>query len=394
MAVTPMNVSCLMSASDALTMAVIRALSANLTFMMSPLRALTVNIGPSTAWISPRIRTVCGCWAAPIETAKNSAKAITTAILNGVIVPPNRQLGLRAPGYNPFGATLFRWLGLRKVEIGLKQRPQFSGHFGLFAEPQQKAAHRLMHQHAEPVGGAQPASPCRLGQWRDQRCVNEIGDDGMTGQAPLVDNEFWLSGHAERCRVDNERRLAECGIAVFPAGRMHACAKAFAQRRGALQRAVGDNDLLGAAFEQRIDDRARRAAARSEERLAQFAVPAGRAGVEIVQESFDVGIGRAQHAVEPQRVGRADGARAIVRPRGGQRRFLVRYCDVGADIAVLRERFHECAEFLRADRLAPIIAGDAVLFQPVIMNERRARMFDRPADDASGASACVHAEAR
>jgi len=45
--------------------------------------------------------------------------------------------------------------------------------------------------------------------------------------------------------------------------------------------------------------RPRRAAGAEHQRLAAAAIPARRAGVEIVQKTFDVGIGRAQYAVEP-----------------------------------------------------------------------------------------------
>ena len=67
--------------------------------------------------------------------------------------------------------------------------------------------------------------------------------------------------------------------------------------------------------------------------------------------------------------------------------LLVRHRDIGADIAARGERLHEGSEFFRRHRLAAVFAGDAVAFEPVIMNQRRARMFDRPADDASGADA-------
>src|ERR1700722_19544184 len=136
----------------------------------------------------------------------------------------------------------------------------------------------------------------------------------------------------------------------------------------------------------------RRAAGADHDRAVEPAIPLRRAGVEIVQETFDVGIGRMQKAAgDPQRVGGADRFGALVRQRIGQRLLLVRHRDIGADIIARVQRLHEGFEFVRRHRLAAVFAGDAVSFQPVVMNERRARMFDRPADDASGADGRGHA---
>ena len=76
-----------------------------------------------------------------------------------MILPRDLLAGIRpaARFYNPEPATLFRRLAGGRAEIGFEQGPQFRGDFGLFAEPERKAAHRLMQQHAKPVGGAQAA---------------------------------------------------------------------------------------------------------------------------------------------------------------------------------------------------------------------------------------------
>src|SRR5262249_48934339 len=120
----------------------------------------------------------------------------------------------------------------------------------------------------------------------------------------------------------------------------------------------------------------------------------GNAGVEIVQKSRDIGIGGAQHAIEPERVGGADRARAIVRLRPGQCRFLVRKNQIGADIAARGKRLQKTVQLIRRDRLAPIrprpvhprriLPRHPAGLEPVIVKERRRRMFDRPANDASG----------
>jgi hypothetical protein len=67
------------------------------------------------------------------------------------------------------------------------------------------------------------------------------------------------------------------------------------------------------------------------------AAPSGRAGVEIVDEALDIGVGRKQLATfVPQCVGGADRARARVGPGQRQRALLVRNGDVGADKTVAR----------------------------------------------------------
>ena len=65
-----------MSATAALTMAVMRALSPSLTCMVPPSRALMASFGPSTFSIVPRMRMVCGSCAPAIEVAKKKAKAL------------------------------------------------------------------------------------------------------------------------------------------------------------------------------------------------------------------------------------------------------------------------------------------------------------------------------
>ena len=118
-------------------------------------------------------------------------------------------------------------------------------------------------------------------------------------------------------------------------------------------------------------------------------VPAGRAGVEIVDKAFDVGVGRAQLAiVEPQRIGRADRAGALVRLRQRKRALLVRNGDVGADEAAQRQPEDEILELVRRHRLDDVAALDAERAQPVMMDQRRARMRGRPSDQAGGGGFC------
>ena len=140
-----------------------------------------------------------------------------------------------------------------------------------------------------------------------------------------------------------------------------------------------------AALDQPEHHRARRAAGAEHQRIGR-SVPSGRAGVEIIDEAFDVGVGRAQFAaIVPQRIGGADRAGARIRHRQRQRALLVRNGDVGADKAVGRKMQHELGKAFGRHRLDVVAALDAERAQPVMMDQRRARMRRRPSDQACGA---------
>src|SRR6185295_10734471 len=105
--------------------------------------------------------------------------------------------------------------------------------------------------------------------------------------------------------------------------------------------------------------------------------------IEACKEALDVGVGRLERSlVEPERVRGADGFGTVVGLRERERNFLVRDGDVGADIAVIGEMRHELREFFRRHAFAPVLAGETMLPDPIIMDQRRARMRRRPADDA------------
>src|SRR5580700_8175500 len=400
MAVTAIYELALISESEAFTTSFTGALSASLIFISAPSRDFAVSIGTLTSSRVARTRTICGAWAAAKQAAKSRATALAPSVLIIVIVilPKGCQFTPQAKG--PGGWYLkprsrLRYsgrLGGGSLKIGLGQGAEFRGDFGLSAEPQLKTAHRLMQQHAEPVGGAQAFGFCRFDQRRDQRHIDQIGDNGVTGQSPNVGIEFRLPGHAERGGVDEQGRVVEQVIQLFPRGDLQTFEEALAQSFGALRGAIDHRDALDAARQQRIDDRVRRAAGADHDGAVEPAFPLRRAGIEIVQKTFDVGIGRMQKtAGDPQRVGGADRLGALIWQRKRQRLFLVRHRDIGADIIARVERLHKGIEFVRRHRLAAVFAGDAVSLQPIVMNERRARMFDRPSDDASGADGRGHA---
>ena len=62
--------------------------------------------------------------------------------------------------------------------------------------------------------------------------------------------------------------------------------------------------------------------------------------------------------------------------------FLVRHGHVAAGEAIGSQSLDESAEILRFDRETGVASSNAIGLQPVAMNQRRARMGNRPADDA------------
>src|ERR1700761_1097345 len=291
--------------------------------MVAPSRALAVRLWPLTLSMVARTRTVCGCCAcdggcaATNPAAPSNARALAPrarrVILRIGVLPiapavrPARQfLKPRSPlGYSG------RLVG-GSTEIGLQERAQFGRHLRLLAEPQRKAAYSLIHEHTEPVGGVQ-ATPARGAQeWRQERHVNEVGDNSVTGQFPYIKRQFGLPRHAERRSVHHKAGIGEHRL-VAPVGGMHGVAETLAQVLGSAVSAVDERNMRNTAPAEAADHAAGRAAGPEYHRLGEPAVPLRRASIQIVQKPFDVGIGRTKRATrEPKRVGGAHRPRALV----------------------------------------------------------------------------------
>src|SRR5579862_1356349 len=242
----------LMLESGTLTTSFTGPFSASLIFISTPSRDFAVIIEPSTLSIVARTRTTCGACAAAMEAAKSAANAVAPKILRVIVVMKSSQ---SAPAVSPRRIIFTtperqRYSGASaggRVQIGFEQCPQLRRDFGLLAEPQRKAADGLMQQHAEPVGGTQAAGFRRTDQWRAHRHINQIGDHGVTGQPPHIGRKFRLPGHAERRRIDEQRRAAELIVQFVPARDPHTVAETPAQGVGPARRPVDDDDALRAA---------------------------------------------------------------------------------------------------------------------------------------------------
>src|SRR5690606_11388438 len=86
--------------------------------------------------------------------------------------------------------------------------------------------------------------------------------------------------------------------------------------------------------------------------------------------------------LQPQRIRGTDGSgRAVLHFRHRKRNLLVRYGHVAACKTLLLKRDDEIAHLFRRHGFPRVCALDTIPLEPVPMNERRARLLDRPADD-------------
>ena len=153
---------------------------------------------------------------------------------------------------------------------------------------------------------------CRRDQRRLHRHINEFGDYGVSGQAR---QSIASSGCPCMPSVVVLTRSSASASAASSSSQRATCTRApnVAAAFGSAEGTVDENKVLHAAVEETVNDRARRAAGAKHDRFCKASIPKRCSSVEIVQKTFDVGIGRMQHAVvEPQRVGGADRAGALI----------------------------------------------------------------------------------
>ena len=149
---------------------------------------------------------------------------------------------------------------------------------------------------------------------------------------------------------------------------------------------VGQMHALEAALDQAKHHRARRPPGAQHQRLATaLSHPGAQASRLLIKPSMSVLVESSSpssyHSVlaAPTARARASGLRQR------QRALLVRNGDVGADKAVGRQMQHELGKTFGRHRLDIVAALDPERPQPVMMDQRRARMRRRPSDQACGA---------
>ena len=147
---------------------------------------------------------------------------------------------------------------------------------------------------------------------------------------------------------------------------------------------IDDVDGVASAREQRPDDRARGTARPQHHGRAGILVPALCRLVEIGEKAVGVRVGAVQAAlVEPQGVdGLERAANLVDLVAGGKGGLFVRQRDVAADEAVVGKPIEKRADLIRRHTVAVVGAVDAIFGDPVVVDDRRAGMADRPSDDA------------
>src|SRR5262245_52148109 len=434
-------VAALTSASEAFTTPRTFALSLSTSLRLAPSRDLTVTVLPSTFSIVPRTRTFWACAEVAAASAATTPAIASTRNFVFIWFPPSflaclpallpkaaakcdgpmtalaaryRLVRSRALRAERSGASSYTSFSRRKAacrgtmttpscpgyshnqgrldlvnKISLDQGAQGLRDLWPHAEPALEPVHRLVQQHAEPVDRSQPTRFGGGKQRRLKRRVDQVADHGPGREQGKLNGQRRLAGHAERGRIHEQPRFGQADVYLIPSHRLDPVAKLGPQRCGTLRGAVGEANAPNAALKEAKDDGARRAAGAKHQRGRKAAIPTGRGGIKIGDEAFHVGIGRAQATTfEPERVGGADRARTIVRLGQGQRRLLVRHRDVRPDVAALQEARDESRELIRRHRLAPVLSIEAVLFDPIVVNERRAGVPDRPTDHTGGFALC------
>src|SRR5215467_2902361 len=266
MPATPIKLSFLMSASEALTSAATRASSATLTSSIEPSRVFSENVPPSAFSIWPRIRPVC---CAKTTVVKSSAIAAAPSarhvifrlyIIKFLPLPVPGTKGRPQSGGNPGTLALFRAAAHSRFleEVGLDQGAQFRCHLRLNSEPELKTAHRLVQQHAKSIGGPQPTRACRRQQSRYQRRIDNVGYHHRC-RATQIEFQRRLTDHPQCRRIDQEPGAAQQPGRFFPACDLHSRAELLAQGLRLFLRSVDHVDAADFTRDQSVDNRSRSA---------------------------------------------------------------------------------------------------------------------------------------
>ncbi len=261
------------------------------------------------------------------------------------------------------------------------------------SEPALETGRCLVQQHAEAVDDPQ-APRLGVGQKRGlERHIDDIGDDRVRPDRREIEAERGLARHAERGGVDDEPHLpGRPGQILERDGPKRARATRSLRRVDGeiadhLVRLaggpVGHADRADPALLQPGDHGPGGPARADHQGCPDGPLPAGAEGVvEMGREPRDVRVVAEEDAVlDPEGVDRTEAlgpGRAAVDTCEG--RFLVGDRHVPAGEALVGEIFQEAGKILRRHRDPLIGSGEAVLFQPVAVDERRAGMLDRVAD--------------
>src|SRR5262245_14048817 len=203
--------------------------------------------------------------------------------------------------------------------------------------------------------------------------------------------------HAERGGVDQDAGIARAPRQLAPGIGRNTCAKKGGDLLGARLCAIEQAHFADTDAEQGVHDGTCRTTSAQNQGNATLSWAKGRRGCgKVAQKAGTVGVVAGQLAVlVPKRVGGANGPRRrMLAHRRGERRFLVRQGDIAAGKTARTHVSQECGDVARPNRLPLIAADDAVFAEPIAVNQRRARMRNRPADDTGFAHAAIMPRAR
>ncbi len=214
-----------------------------------------------------------------------------------------------------------------------------------------------MQEHAQAFDSAQAAGAGFRKQGGFQGGVDDIGHRESAGGGE-VHIQLRVVDHAERGRVDQERKIAEGGGAVFP-GEGADARKSRGQARAAVGRAVAEGD--GDPFiQQGGGDGTGGAAGAQNEGRAGGGVHA--MGAKVGDETVAVGVVALDAGWgEDEGVDGAGAAGGGAQPVGeGEGGFLVGQGDIGAGETGISEGVDGVSEMLRGDGQRQVGAVDIV----------------------------------
>ena len=177
-------------------------------------------------------------------------------------------------------------------------------------------------QHPEALDAAQSARPGGGEQRGFQRHINDVHHCHARRRAVQIDLQRRISGHPQRCRVDQQRMAGKRGVAAFPIDDPQS-RQVPGQRIGMGARPVGERDINAETQQRRADGPRRAPGAQDQGRTGGWI---DAVGADVFQEAPAIGVAADDAAVlEDQRVDRPGAVGGFVhRVADRERRDLVR----------------------------------------------------------------------
>ncbi len=177
----------------------------------------------------------------------------------------------------------------------------------------------------------------------------------------------------------------QCVRAPFPWQHFDDAAHRFGNLASLVRRAIGKSNLRCALRREARHHRARRASRAEDHDRTAVGTPIWIGVAQALDETVSVVVETGERSVllHDDRIHCANPARKIVDAvEQGKDRLLVRCGDVAAPKAERRNAAHRGFEFFGRHGKQHVAAGNAVVAEPMVVNDRRARMRHRPPQKA------------